>query len=372
MKLKKTLVLAASILISLIVLEIGLRVLSATLIYSPKSTQVYDDRLGRRIDPSLPDIDENGFRNPEVPADTGVVVLGDSHTYGVNVVSGESWPAQLARMSGLPVYNLGVGGYGTLQYYYLLDSAVKLRPERIIVGLYPANDLSDVCKLIDESSYWREWAHTRGYDVGICAGSTSLLGRLNRTLSGLHVYWMAASAIKRLNESTDFGDAISIEDQKNPTIMKYATIDSHKKKMDLSREKISLGLAVTEDALREMNEKARALGIEFSVVLIPSKEIVFYEYLRKNGYEPSDDYIQLVDNEKKLVAELSRYMDRQGIEFTDARPYVERELYGPGHVYSTTDDGHPLEEGYEAYARAAYEGILTDDPGEKERLGLVR
>jgi hypothetical protein len=370
MKLKKTLVLASSVLISLIVLEIGLRVLSATLIFSPKNTQVYDERLGRRIDPSLPDIDDNGFRNPGVPETADIAVLGDSHTYGVNVVSGESWPAQLARMSGLSVYNMGVGGYGPLQYYYLMDSAAGLKPERIIVGLYPANDLSDVCKLIDESDYWRDWALARGYDVRVCAGSTSRLGRLNRTLSELHVYWMAASAIKRLNESTDFGDAISIKDKKNTTIMKYATIDSHRKKMDLSREKISFGLGVTEDLLGEMNEKARALGIEFGVVLIPSKEIVLFDYLKKNGYEPSADYIQLVENEKKLAAGLSRFMSGEGIEFTDARPYVERDLYGQGHVYSTTDDGHPLDEGYEAYARAAYEGILTDDPHEKKDLKL--
>jgi hypothetical protein len=150
--------------------------------------------------------------------------------------------------------------------------------------------------------------------------------------------------------------------------MKYATIESHKKKMDLSREKIAFGLAVTEDLLREMKRKADAEGIEFSVVLIPSKEIVFYEYLKKNGYELSRDYRELVENEKKLVAELSRFMDSEGIEFTDARPYVERELFGQGRAYSATDDGHPLEEGYEAYARAAYEGILTDDPGEMEAL----
>lgn len=368
MKLRKTVLIICTIIVSLAVLEIGLRILSGTLVYSPKNSQVYDERLGRKIDPSLPDIDDNGFRNPVVPEDTGVVVLGDSHTYGVNVKSGESWPAQLARMSGLSVYNMGVGGYGTLQYYYLFDSAVKLKPERIILALFPANDLNDVCKLIDESEYWRAWAQSRGYEVEVCSGSSSLLGRLNRKLSGLHVYWMAASAIKRLNESMNFGDSVEVRSGGSKTIMKHATISSHEKKMDISRERIALGLAVTEDLLREMKRKAESGGIEFSVVLIPSKERVFYDYLKTNGYKLTAEYEKLVANENRVVRELEWFFEKNGIEYSDARPYVTREVYESINAYSPTDDGHPLEEGYEAYARAVYDGILTDDPGEKEAL----
>ncbi|OGE23494.1 MAG: hypothetical protein A3J42_04650 [Candidatus Dadabacteria bacterium RIFCSPHIGHO2_12_FULL_53_21] len=359
MKVKKILVLASAILFSLILLEAGLRILSIFFMYSPKNSQVYHDRLGRRIDPALPDIDENGFRNPGVPDSADIAVLGDSHTYGVNVKSEKSWPRQLADMSGLTVYNLGVGGYGTLQYYYLFDSAAALKPKHIILALYPANDLNDVCKLIDKSDYWKEWSRARGYDAGICSGSSDWLSGINRTLSGLHVYWMAASAIKRVNESVNFGDAISIKDPKNPTIIKYATINSHRKKMDLSREHIALGLAVTEDLLREMKKRAGSLGIEFSVVLIPSKEVVFFDYLKKKGYELPADYAGLVDNENELVAEFSRFFRAEGIRFTDARPYIERDLYTSSGVYSTTDDGHPLEAGYNAYARAVYEGILS-------------
>lgn len=359
MKVKKILVLTSAVLVCLILLEIGLRVLSAYLIYSPKNSQVYDDRLGRRIDPSLPEIDENGFRNPGVPVAADIAVLGDSHTYGVNVKSEKSWPAQLARMSGQSVYNFGIGGYGTLQYYYLFDTAAVLKPKRIILALYPANDLNDVCKLIDESDYWKEWARARGYDVGICSSSSDWLSGINRTLSGLHVYWMTASAIKRVNESTDFGDSVSIKDEKNPTLIKHRSISSHAKKMDLSRERIALGLAVTEDLLREMNKKADSMGIEFSVVLIPSKEVVFFDYLKEKGYELPPDYAGLVENENKLVAELSRFLRAEGIRFADARPYLERELSSSSGVYSRTDDGHPLEAGYIAYARAVYEGILS-------------
>lgn len=368
MNLRKTALILCSIVISLAVLEVGLRILSAFLIYSPKNSQVYDEKLGRRIDPSLEDIDENGFRNPSIPGQADIVAIGDSHTYGVNVKSENAWPAQLARMAGMSVYNLGVGGYGPLQYYYLMDKALSFKPRHVILGLYPANDLSDVCKMIDESEYWRDWAVKRGYDAGVCKGSESFFGRVNRTLSGLHVYWMIASGVKRLNESVNFGDALEVTEGNNKTIMKYATISSHMKKMDVSREKISLGLAVTEDVVREMKSKADAEGVEFGVVLIPSKEIAFYDYLKANGYEIPADYEKLVVNEDELTGELAGFLYGLGIDYADAGPYLVTEVGKSITAYSPTDDGHPLESGYGAYARAVYDVIITDRVSENRRV----
>jgi lysophospholipase L1-like esterase len=66
-----------------------------------------------------------------------------------------------------------------------------------------------------------------------------------------------------------------------------------------------------------------------------------------------------VENENELVAGLSRFFKSEGIRFAGARPYIEKELYTSSDVYSKTDDGHPLEAGYNAYARAVYEGILS-------------
>ena len=43
----------------------------------------------------------------------------------------------LAKLSGESVYNMSLGGYGPIQYLYLLQNlAVKLRPKTVIVGFY--------------------------------------------------------------------------------------------------------------------------------------------------------------------------------------------------------------------------------------------
>ena len=85
------------------------------------------------------------FRNARRPETADIVCIGDSMTYGVIVPASESWPVILAKLSGESVYNMGLGGYGPIQYLYLLQNlAVKLRPRTVIVGFYFGNDFFDV------------------------------------------------------------------------------------------------------------------------------------------------------------------------------------------------------------------------------------
>ena len=81
-----------------------------------QSNMVPHLQLGYVLDPEMADVDVNGFRNAEVPQEVDIVTIGDSHTQGFNVTSDQSWPGQLARQLNQSVYNMGVGGYGPLQY----------------------------------------------------------------------------------------------------------------------------------------------------------------------------------------------------------------------------------------------------------------
>lgn len=70
--------------------------------------------------------------NREAPAATGpsILALGDSMTEGYAAGDNETWPADLERLTGRPVLNAGVRGYG-------LDQMV-LRAERLIPEFKPA------------------------------------------------------------------------------------------------------------------------------------------------------------------------------------------------------------------------------------------
>ena len=71
-------------------------------------------------------------QNSDRPPATGplIIAFGDSMTEGYAVGNDETWPAHLGRVTGRPVLNAGVRGYG-------LDQMV-LRAERMIPELKPA------------------------------------------------------------------------------------------------------------------------------------------------------------------------------------------------------------------------------------------
>ena len=68
-------------------------------------------------------------------------------------------------VSDLDVYNFGISGYGVLHYNYLLDNALALEPKCIIIGLYPPNDLIDVCSSINNVDYWKKWAINNRFNL---------------------------------------------------------------------------------------------------------------------------------------------------------------------------------------------------------------
>ena len=111
------------------------------------SNLVPHKHLGYTMDPALPGADANGFCNASVPDEVSIVAIGDSHTQGFGVDPADSWPVKLSEITTSSVYNMGVGGYGPAQYELLIDEALKMRPQHVVVGLYLGNDFADAVRL---------------------------------------------------------------------------------------------------------------------------------------------------------------------------------------------------------------------------------
>ncbi len=85
--------------------------------------------------------DKRGFRNQTEAEQYEVVVLGDSFAEGSRVSDEHAWPAQLAEMSGLSVYNLGMSGYDPIHYLASLrEYGLALGPRYVLCMLYEGND----------------------------------------------------------------------------------------------------------------------------------------------------------------------------------------------------------------------------------------
>jgi lysophospholipase L1-like esterase len=114
---------------------------------------IYDGVLGYVPNPgfsghgfgrSFHTIDSDGLRScGETPTSSGAPILavGDSFTYGDEVRDEEAWPAQLQRLTGRPVLNGGVTGYGFDQTVLRTEQlAAKYMPS-IIVMSFITDDL---------------------------------------------------------------------------------------------------------------------------------------------------------------------------------------------------------------------------------------
>ena len=136
-------VMAISMVVALLLCEGADRLVLSPVDYlSP--TLVRDETLGIRLPPGSSGHDAWGFRNPRVPERADIVAVGDSHTYGNCARMAESWPSQVARISGQTVYNLGMGGYGPNQYFHLLKTrGLSLKPKVVVCGLYFGDDFDN-------------------------------------------------------------------------------------------------------------------------------------------------------------------------------------------------------------------------------------
>jgi len=370
------LTLIVSLIISLIILEIGLRN------FTPyPSYRVEHEKLGFVMNPNISEIDENGFRNKKLTS-VDIVALGDSHTYGYNVSSDNSWPKLLGRKLKKNVYNFGVGGYGILQYQYLLSKAIELNPKVILLGLYLANDLNDICTLVSSNKYWESRAKEFHINSSVCSEikPNSALGTYAHKKSNISIgkwlkensaiisivskYYDRFSTHKRINvrglnainktEKVGATNAEVINDGKIKTMIAFGRIKVNKECMDMNSPHIQMGYEVLKEFMLEAREKTELNNIHFGVLFIPSKARVFYEYLKQRDHCLPEEYEDLKNNEDELKVMTSVFLENIGIPFIDVLPDMENALLKHGDIYPAWENGHPILIGYEVYAENAF------------------
>src|SRR5262245_24880369 len=107
-----------------------------------ETPMIPDDRLVRRGNPLHPEHDRRGYRNREALGEAEMVILGDSHAYGP-ADPRDAWPSVLAHQTRRVVYNMALPTYGPAQSLLLLEDALALRPQLVIVAPYFGNDFYD-------------------------------------------------------------------------------------------------------------------------------------------------------------------------------------------------------------------------------------
>lgn len=342
---------------------------------------VLDKTLGYALPPhSFEDTDGNGFRNPSIPQSADIVALGDSQTYGFNALSADSWPSKLEKLGGRSVYNMGMGGYGPAQYYYLTDKALSFHPKLIIVGFYVGNDISDACNVFS-LDYWKNFAKDNKLDINDCLKNLNPLVPPNAIMpprnfwerlrdsardSNFLMLLKQVPAISNfISHGRDLKWAEESPDQffvvNDDIISTIFSLGEPGAKLGYDLPNTKRGAELAQYFLGEMAKKIKAAGSKLLVVFIPDKPDVLEDYLVSKKYAIPDNYKRSVLFHQETEKIFADFFDKLNVPTVNAKPFMMEKVGDKEHpMFNNYLDSHPLAIGYEAIAESV--------AGEVERL----
>jgi hypothetical protein len=348
------------------------------------SNLVPDDALGLRGNPRFADHDVAGYRNHDRPRQSAIVVLGDSQAYGTSVHREQAWPHQLEGLLGRGVYNMALPGYGPAHALLQMDEALSLDPKHIIVSVYFGNDffdasalsmrngqisalapsalmhesrvLEDQRKLADEVDALFRREDRTAQDAPLQSDTVARLRAWMSSHSRLYGLARAAKRIVRGPDSSllanDFETAVR---GLTPAERRYCLVVDgpawrtiltplyRARVIDDSDVRIRQGVEVVKRALESMATQSHHAGIDFLVVLMPTKETVFWPHTDQADGELS----RLVTDETRLKEELVHYLESRDVEYVDMVDWLRKVDRQP---YFENADGHPNEYGHRVVA----------------------
>lgn len=370
-----------SLIFALVLAEIFLRI-----VISPQAEFgiVKDEILGYKAMPNT-GWDDNGFLNESIPESVDIVIMGDSQTQGVNATMTEAWPQVLSQISGYSTYQMAFIERGVVQHYYLLNQALDLNPDYVLLGFYMGNDLLDAYNLVYKSDYWQylrqddisqELTAVRSENVremvesGLKEDSLrfKILKLRNSFRENSMLYTLLANASRGLREKLGLSETIEEKEarllewsKQNPdlafvyegknqkTIMSPSyRIDT----LDLTNKNTAEGWRISRQLLLEMKDIISKQNRDFIIVLIPTKERVYVDFMKLKQQEVPDSLSNIVDKEKEVLRVMQVFCSVNNIKCIDVSPDLSQALFDGQKIYPESLDGHPLATGYRVIAES--------------------
>jgi hypothetical protein len=381
----KKFIINVSVMLFSVAISLVLGEFAARLVLNPSDflslDTVSDPVMGMVPSPSaLAGFDKWGFRNRTVPATSDIVAVGDSHTYGNTARMTESWPFVLGQLTGRQVYDMALGGYGPNQYFQLTQTkALELKPRMILWGLYMGDDFEGAFSMTYGLDHW---AYLRALppqkvdpDVWEAPPEDTWDKRTRVWLSRHSVLYQLvfhAWVGGRINGGVQIRNAAQLypgiatslivpEKHIAEAFRPYGMLT----RLDQNNPDIREGMRITFELLRQTNELCRKNNIQFVVVVIPTKETVFSEYLEHKPQIPLDDVIDgVLTNERLAREQLFTFMTNSNITYVDALPALKKSVE-QGLYASSAGDMHPNKNGYRVIAEAVADTLKQQSTGKK-------
>ncbi|MDQ7025174.1 MAG: hypothetical protein Q9P44_06405 [Anaerolineae bacterium] len=372
-----------SLAVLIILLELAAPWLQRTLPV-PQSMTLPDPLLGSRYRPNFSGHDARGWRNPSALETANIVAIGDSQTWGVNAAVDETWSAGLSDLTGLSVYNMARGGYGAVQYVQLAEEALELDPQTIVVALYFGNDIADAYRIvysIDAYADMRELSpEDMAFEYDISREATRQLRQYWDFENRLIQQYTTPSLASRIRNDTALGqlldgrnawpnwintqydlnsvaDTIAAEQDNFAWDMPiyygadnitFFTPNYRWVALRQDDPRILEGLRITQISLSQIQRLTAANDIQFLLVLIPTKELVYADVMMRQDGSLSTDYERLVADETVMRQAIINFLDTESIAWVDSLSALQDRIGEALYLPST--DGHPAPLGYRVIA----------------------
>lgn len=301
--------------------------------FDSREFQINDPYVEIRAKPLIPELwmkqlvgphDILGFRNRYVPNVADIVVIGDSQTYGNNVVMENNWPNQMLgnlNKKKPVLYCMAAGGWGAVQYFDMFEKALLLQPRIIIVAFYTGNDPLESFEVAYNIDKWKSL-------------------RIDPALTSKDVPNVEFPAPESEWRHVRFKDGV--ETIFTPRL-RFASNQDH--------SAVRAGYAIMLEVARQMSIKTQSLNIRLVFTLIPTKEMVYAEKFLHDQIIPSEDYLTLIGAEEKNLRTLSFELDQlPNAVYVDLLTPLQQAALKPEPLYPPDINGHPIAAGYKVIA----------------------
>jgi len=288
--------------------------------------------------------DGYGFRNSwPWPKTAGIVVVGDSVTFGQGVEDDQAWPAILAQsFPRSHVINLGLIGAGPQQYLRVYETfGLKLHPKVVVVGFFMGNDFWDA-EMFDRwlksgagGSYmvWRDFGRPTSVSLSLQQPVGKLVSSLiwRAQLLGRKTYLCNLLLYVRGNFTGWLTSGIKIfkapDGKRLELELAPAGLANNTKESQRGQYRFRLVV----DALQRIQSLAKENNASVLVILQRSKEEVYLPLLG----EPVPD----------AASPLRAALAERGIPYLDLLEDFRRHA-AEGEALFFETDGHPNPRGY--------------------------
>lgn len=277
-----------------------------------------------------------GFRNKQVPNVSDVVVIGDSHTIGFNVEHSRTWSTLLEeKLLRSNVYNMGMGGWGALQYLSVFKKSFAFQPQVIIIGVYSGNDAFDSFSLAYSSEHWKDY-------------------RSDSSLSITDLPVVDFPPAKK--DWWAYRNGSGFDMVFTPSYRRVAN--------DISIPAVRVGYQIIEKVLSEILSISSAMQVKTFIVVFPTKELVYSRRVLADNKLADDksrqvrDFKDLIRAEEENVRRIKALVENLAPgHFIDVIGPLQYAAITVSDLYPADRDGHPTVRGHELISDLIYSQI---------------